>query len=266
VFVWALAAVGAYYWYSHYGPGASKAQAASQGASTINVTGATEDEDTTVIRQAGHPPAPKTTGDGGWKTITVKKDWNGWSLDKIARYLHWTPETKADVLEANARGGKEIRGSTVFHTGDSLIRPVGSDKATAPSDMSMTAHASPAAAAYGVTTKTGAPAAAGAAVTYAPYGGSSQWKTATGWEAAAINYLIGEGIAPDQASTAVWAYLHSQPLSSRMQADVNLATDGIGPPPAQPGPAITVKNARPTRNTPRPKATTKAKATVAAAA
>ena len=44
----------------------------------------------------------------------------------------------------------------------------------------------------------------------------------------------------------------SDPSVSRMQADAQLAVDGIGSPPKNP-PPVTVQRAVPSRNTPRPK-------------
>lgn len=95
--------------------------------------------------------------------------------------------------------------------------------------------------------------AGGAAAIYQSYQGGPEWKTAVGWEAAAINYLIGEGVAPEEASTSVWTYLHGEPQSARMHEDVQLAIDGIGSPPGGPRPAA-VQNTRPQRNTTRPAA------------
>jgi len=67
--------------------------------------------------------------------------------------------------------------------------------------------------------------------------GGSQYKTNAEWEAAAINLLVGESVPPTQASTALYKYLHSQPLSAQEQKDINLAIDGIGPPPNIPAPS-----------------------------
>ena len=265
VWVYAALAVGGYYWWTHYGPGASSQSQQSAGTSPIIVVGGgggdEEDTDTSADTRGRKPkPKPKPgPGPGGsWKSITVPAAWNGWSLDRIAKYLHWDPQTLRDVEEANARGGKEITGKTTFHTGDTIIRPVGAaknDVQGAAQDSAAKAKATPSAAsgaALGATTRPGATEPGGVLATYAPYDGRNQWKTATGWEAAAINYLIGEGVPPDQASTSVYAYLHSEPLSSRMQANVTLAQDGIGAPPNQPAPALRVKRVTP-RNTPRAK-------------
>lgn len=266
--VWAYAAiaVGGYYWYTHYGPGASSSSPQSAGTSPIIVVGGgggDEDTDTSTDTRGHGKPKPKPKpgpgpGGGSWKSITVPAAWNGWSLERIAKYLHWTPETLQDVIDANARGGKKITAKTVFHTGDTIIRPIGGAKGQAPDnaaqqDAAAKSQATPdtaGGAALGATTKPEAAQPGGVLATYAPYDGRNQWKTATGWEAAAINYLIGEGVPPDQASTSVYSYLHSEPLSSRMQANVTLAQDGIGAPPSQPAPALKVKRVTP-RNTPR---------------
>jgi hypothetical protein len=272
VWAYALILLGLYYWYTHYGPGASSSSAAQQaGTSPIIIVGgggggADEDHGGKPKVPGAPPPPPPPGGGGGWKSITVPSAWNGWNLDRIAKYLHWTPETLADVEEANAQGGKEITGKTVFHTGDTILRPIGSAKGQPPPASSPpgspagtgqpAATGSGGGAALGATTKPQAAQPGGVLATYAPYNGQNQWKTATGWEAAAINYLIGEGVPPDEASTSIYAYQHSEPLSSRMQANVTLANDGIGAPPGTPAPTPTVKRIPP-RNTPRKPGITK---------
>lgn len=75
----------------------------------------------------GGPDQGGGDGSGGWKQITVPAKWDGWTLSQIAKYLHWTPETLSDVISANAQGGKHVTASTVYHTGDTLIRPIGED-------------------------------------------------------------------------------------------------------------------------------------------
>lgn len=266
VWAYALIILAAYYWYTHYGPGASSSSGQQAGGTSpiIVVGGGSggDDDDTATSTGSGRkrkkPGPPSGGGGGSWKSITIPAAWNGWTLDRIAKYLHWSAETKQDVIQANARGGKQITGSTTFHTGDELIRPIGAAKdGSAPAGPSQASAAQGKAtpdqfsgAAIGATTKPGAAEPGGVLATYAPYNGQNQWKTATGWEAAAINYLVGEGVPPDEASTSVWSYLHSEPLSSRMQANVTLAQDGIGAPPGEPAPATTVKRITP-RNTPR---------------
>jgi hypothetical protein len=71
-----------------------------------------------------------------------------------------------------------------------------------------------------------------------PMYGGSKYKTNAEWEDAALNYLVGESVPPDQASNALYAYLNSQPLTAQEQSDVNLAIEGIGPPPEIPAPAV----------------------------
>jgi hypothetical protein len=274
VWAYALIIVAAYYWYTHYGPGASSSSTAQQGATSpiiiVGGSGGGGDADDAHGGGGGGGGKQKKPGpQGSWKTITVPKAWNGWTLDRIAKYLHWDPQTLADVEKANARGGKEITGKTTFHTGDTLLRPLGAAKDesadAAPSGSGQpgaAAKATPSAFAgtvIGATSKPEAAQPGGVLATYQPYNGQNQWKTATGWEAAAINYLIGEGVPPDEASTSVYAYQHSEPLSSRMQANVTLAQDGIGPPPGQPAPAM-VTTRVPPRNTPRKPSVVKAAA------
>lgn len=76
------------------------------------------------------------------------------------------------------------------------------------------------------------------------FGGSGYSSNAL-WEDAAINYLVGESVPPDAASAAVWNYLHSKVLTSVEQKDVNLAIEGIGPPPSIPPPAKVTKPPKP---------------------
>ena len=70
-----------------------------------------------------------------------------------------------------------------------------------------------------------------------PQYGGSRYKTNAEWQDAAINYLVGHSIPPDEASAAVWNYLHSKALNTQERKDVNLAIQGIGPPPKIPEPA-----------------------------
>ena len=74
-----------------------------------------------------------------------------------------------------------------------------------------------------------------------PYYTGSQYTTNGQWEAAAINYLVGESIPPDQASMAIYNYLHSKTLTAQEQKDVNLAIEGVGTPPKVPAPAQVTK-------------------------
>lgn len=64
----------------------------------------------------------------------------------------------------------------------------------------------------------------------------SVFKTNAEWEAAALNYLVGESVPPTEASEALYRYLHAQSLSAQQQGDVNLAIEGVGPPPKIPAP------------------------------
>lgn len=54
------------------------------------------------------------------------------------------------------------------------------------------------------------------------------------WGRAAVNYLVGLGVDPTQASEAIQQYLSSQVLTSQQQGDVNLAIQALGPPPTLP--------------------------------
>lgn len=56
------------------------------------------------------------------------------------------------------------------------------------------------------------------------------------WSEAAVNYLVGLGISPTEASQAIQLYLSSQTLTTQQQADVNEAIQALGAPPTLPGP------------------------------
>lgn len=56
------------------------------------------------------------------------------------------------------------------------------------------------------------------------------------WGRAAVNYLVSLGVDPSAANEAIQMYLSSQKLTTQQQADVNLAVQGLGPPPDLPGP------------------------------
>lgn len=56
------------------------------------------------------------------------------------------------------------------------------------------------------------------------------------WAEAAINYLVGIGIDPTSANSAIEQYLASQSLTTQQQADVNEAIQRIGAPPSPPQP------------------------------
>lgn len=68
---------------------------------------------------------------------------------------------------------------------------------------------------------------------------ANQYTDNSSWARAAVNYLVGIGIDPTEASEAVQQYLSGQALTSQQQADVNLAIQGIGAPPQIPGPVGT---------------------------
>lgn len=56
------------------------------------------------------------------------------------------------------------------------------------------------------------------------------------WASAAINYLVGIGIDPTAANSAIEQFLASQPLTTQQQADVNSAVQRLGAPPDPPQP------------------------------
>lgn len=88
-------------------------------------------------------------------------------------------------------------------------------------------------------------AAAGAATGALGTGSSStsgsttagQYQDNTAWANAAINYLVGIGVDPTVANTAIQQFLASQTLTTEQQADVNLAIQRIGAPPDPPSPS-----------------------------
>jgi len=65
---------------------------------------------------------------------------------------------------------------------------------------------------------------------------AGQYTTNQDWARAAINLLVGQGIDPTEANTAIEQYISSQQLSSQQQADVNLAIQSLGAPPDPPQP------------------------------
>lgn len=80
-----------------------------------------------------------------------------------------------------------------------------------------------------------------AANTYSSSGSTvaNQYPDNATWGRAAVNYLVGIGIDPTQATEAVQQYLAGQQLTSQQQGDVNLAIQAIGAPPQLPGPVGT---------------------------
>lgn len=70
-------------------------------------------------------------------------------------------------------------------------------------------------------------------------GGSTvagQYATNDAWARAAVNYLVGIGVDPTAANSAIQAFLSSQTLTTDQQGDVNLAIQSLGAPPSAPNP------------------------------
>lgn len=63
-----------------------------------------------------------------------------------------------------------------------------------------------------------------------------QYATNDAWSRAAINYLVGIGVDPTVATSAITQFLASQTLTTDQQADVNLAIQNLGAPPSAPQP------------------------------
>jgi hypothetical protein len=66
--------------------------------------------------------------------------------------------------------------------------------------------------------------------------GAATYADNAAWSEAAVNYLVGLGISPTEASQAIQLYLSSQTLTTQQQADVNEAIQALGAPPTLPGP------------------------------
>lgn len=75
---------------------------------------------------------------------------------------------------------------------------------------------------------------------------AGQYATNDAWGRAAVNLLVGRGIDPTVANSAITQFLASQPLTTDQQADVNLAIQTLGAPPTLPQPG----NAPPPVTTP----------------
>jgi hypothetical protein len=96
---------------------------------------------------------------------------------------------------------------------------------------------------YGTPQDTSGLAAAGAVGgTTSGSGGSTvggQYPDNDTWARAAINYLVGLGVDPTAANSAIEAFITSQQLTPQQQADVNQAIQRIGAPPSPPQPGTT---------------------------
>jgi hypothetical protein len=66
--------------------------------------------------------------------------------------------------------------------------------------------------------------------------GGTTYADNNAWGEAAVNYLVGLGINPTEATQAIQLYLNSQTLTTQQQADVNEAIQALGAPPTLPGP------------------------------
>jgi fibronectin type III domain protein len=70
-------------------------------------------------------------------------------------------------------------------------------------------------------------------------GGSTvagQYSDNNSWARAAINLLVGMGVDPTEANSAIEQYIGGQPLTTAQQGEVNLAIQSIGAPPQPPAP------------------------------
>lgn len=65
---------------------------------------------------------------------------------------------------------------------------------------------------------------------------AGQYTTNAEWARAAINLLVGAGIDPTEANSAIEQYISSQQLTPQQHADVNFAIQALGAPPDPPQP------------------------------
>jgi LysM repeat protein len=65
---------------------------------------------------------------------------------------------------------------------------------------------------------------------------AGQYTTNADWARAAINFLVGVGVDPTEANSAVEQYISSQTLTTAQQGEVNLAIQALGAPPDPPNP------------------------------
>jgi hypothetical protein len=136
--VWVgAAAVLAYLYFSHKSSASSAQQQGSVktggGGGSIrtgNVKIAKDAIDIRVMQdgQGEHQHQPGGHGHGKHKhpsdttkEITVPQDE---TLGELAKYLHWSDKTLADVEEMNAVGGQELTASSKLKKGQTIIRPV----------------------------------------------------------------------------------------------------------------------------------------------
>lgn len=78
----------------------------------------------------------------------------------------------------------------------------------------------------------------GSSGTPAPSGSTvaGQYADNNAWARAAINFLVGVGVDPTSANSAITQYITSQQLNTDQQGQVNLAIQSIGAPPTPPTP------------------------------
>lgn len=89
------------------------------------------------------------------------------------------------------------------------------------------------------TSALGAQSSTGSSGSVSGSGGSTiagQYASNDAWGRAAINFLVGLGIDPTEANSAIGNFLASQTLTTQQQADVNLAIQSMGAPPTSPQP------------------------------
>jgi len=65
---------------------------------------------------------------------------------------------------------------------------------------------------------------------------AGQYPDNNAWSRAAINFLVGVGVDPTSANSAIEQYITSQTLTTDQQGQVNLAIQSIGAPPVPPTP------------------------------
>ena len=199
VWVLAVTAIGGYYWYTRYGPGKK--------------TAATSTAQTTGTDPAGN------TG----------------IIDPATGYVYGSSEDSAALAAAGNTGGSDLTGA------QGPAGPAGPAGKQGPPGPAGKPPPAPKPKPKPRKPPVKKPPVRGARPPGVGPGQSgppakSPARTNTDWQGDAVSNLIGQGVPPDQASTAIQAHLNGQPLSPVMAANRDLAVDSVGPPPQVPPP------------------------------
>ena len=117
VFMWALLAVGAYYWYTHYGPGKTAAAPAATGATAADTLGSNQITTTLYTDDSAWAAAAITylAGDGGQTSngIGIPLQQATVEIDNYLRGLPNTAQGQSDVqLAINSVGPPPVAAPT----------------------------------------------------------------------------------------------------------------------------------------------------------